>query len=431
MNKKSQKKIKILLIFVTLSIMCLASSVKSFQKEKKSTTNNTIFAYYIDGISSITFPKQNTEYSLDTSASSCTNGVVPSLDYASWTFVGDYSHYQSSNDVATRCNIYFVKNKTVSTALGELSVYPYTPDFTKSACDDEACESHEKGIYQMSDDDGTSYYYRGSVENNYVEFAGLWWRIVRINGDGTIRLIYDGTTSHTNGESSTDRYYNTTKFNEEHTDNMYTGYMYTNEEAHGLGTSSTIKQMNDTFYESRLTDYTEYIDTNNGFCGDRSTLNLQSGVGTGTITTYNKGYLRITTSSPTLTCEESNDYYTVNSSSKGNKALTYPIGLITVDEVMLAGHSGGAFDGSYNYQKSSPNSYLTIGQKFWTMTPLGGYNSFNFTSWDTLIATVEENGLINDYSTTVIYAIRPVINLKANLTFTGNGTISSPYKLSE
>ena len=208
MNKKSQKKIKILLIFVTLSIMCLASSVKSFQKEKMSTTNNTIFAYYIDGVSSITFPKQNTEYSLDTSASSCTNGVVPSWDYASWTFVGDYSNYQSNDDVATRCNLYFVKNQTVSTALGELSVYPYTPDFTKSACDDEACESHEKGIYQMSDDDGTSYYYRGSVENNYVEFAGLWWRIVRINGDGTIRLIYDGTTSHTNGESSTDRYYN-------------------------------------------------------------------------------------------------------------------------------------------------------------------------------------------------------------------------------
>ena len=83
-------------------------------------------------------------------------------------------------------------------------------------------------------------------------------------------------------------------------------------------------------------------------------MNVQSGVGTGTVTTYNKGYLRTVTSNPDLSCENEKDLYTVSGSSKGNKALSYPIGLITVDEVILAGHAGGVFDGTYNYQKLLP-----------------------------------------------------------------------------
>ena len=73
-----------------------------------------------------------------------------------------------------------------------------TPDFNQVATTDE-------GIYAAQDDYGTSYYFRGAVENNYVKFAGFYWRIIRINGDGTIRLIYDGTSAHANGESSEDR----------------------------------------------------------------------------------------------------------------------------------------------------------------------------------------------------------------------------------
>ena len=61
-----------------------------------------------------------------------------------------------------------------------------------------------KGIYKTEDDLGTSYYFRGAVENNYVKFANFYWRIIRINGDGTIRMIYAGTSAHANGESTTD-----------------------------------------------------------------------------------------------------------------------------------------------------------------------------------------------------------------------------------
>ena len=319
-------------MYIFLVGVFLGTSVASFPEDKDFNVINgrvqdpgdIYFAYYVDGQIIRELPSQNTGYIFDEEQSNCTNGVVPSWDNASWSFVGNYSNYTKTDYTRTKCNLYFTKTKTVSTVLGDLEVYTYTPDFTKSACDDATCESNEKGIFETTDDDGTSYYYRGSVENNYVYFANRYWRIIRINGDGTIRMIYDGTTAHTNGESSTDRQVGTTQFNSAYSDNMYLGYMYTNEEAHGLGTSSTIKLANDNFYTSVLSSYANYIDTNAGFCGDRSPLNNQSGVGTGTVLTYMKGYLRVSASTPSLSCENSSDYYTTSSSSKGNKALTYP-----------------------------------------------------------------------------------------------------------
>ena len=391
------------------------------------------FSYYIDGVASQNPPLQNTEYTLDINTSNCTNGVIPSWNHSAWEFQGNYSNYNSGDGNSVKCNLYFVKNQTVSTVLGDLSVYPYTPDFTKSACDSSSCESHEKGIYAMTTNEGTTYYYRGSVENNYLEFAGYWWRVVRINEDGSIRIIYDGTTPHKNGESSTDRQIGASQINTSNTRNEYVGYMYALDNAHGITTSSTIKQANDSFYESHLADYAEYIDTESGFCGDRSTLNLQSGVGTGTVTTYNKGYLRMVRSTPSLNCENTNDLYTHTSSSKGNKALTYPIGLITMDEVILAGTGGGVFDGDSNYTPSSPNSYIQTGNNYWTMTPAGSYNPFGNSSWSACVFYVNASwlGLIDDYNTSNSHGLRPVVNLRSDVTITGEGTIESPYKVVE
>ncbi len=386
------------------------------------------FAYYVDGQFSESLPKQNTEYTLDTHASTCTNGVIPNWDYSTWHFDADYSNYQETNK-RTKCELYFVKNKTVQTALGELSVYPYIPDFTKSACDDAVCESHEKGIYETTDEDGTSYYYRGSVENNYLKFAGYYWRIIRINGDGTIRIIYDGTKLHANGETSEDRQIGTSQINVSASRNEYVGYMYTLGEAHGLGTSSIIKQANDEFYVNHLATYSEYIDTNAGFCGDRSTLNLQSGVGTGTVTTYYKGYLRMIESSPSLLCEDERDLYTHISSNKGSKVLTYPIGLITMDEVIFSGFGGGVFNGGYNHMPSSPNSYLRTGNSYWTMTPIGGYNPFSYTDWVVFMFSISNSGGYDDNWPNDGRGLRPTINLRSDLKFVGNGTISSPYKI--
>ena len=441
--KEKNSKKKFIIIFTISCILLLAgvflyTSFAVFTEDKNfNVINGTsqdpgdiYFAYYVDGEITRDMPSQNSGYLFDEEQSNCTNGVIPSWDNASWSFVGNYSNYTKTDYSRTKCNLYFTKTKTVSTTLGDLEVYTYTPDFTKSACDDEACESHEKGIFETTDDDGISYYYRGSVENNYVYFANRYWRIIRINGDGTIRMIYDGTTAHQNGESSTDRQVGTSQFNTAQNDNMYLGYIYTSGNAHGLGTSSTIKQANDSFYTSVLSSYATYIDTNAGFCGDRSTLNNQSGVGTGTVSTYMKGYLRVSTSTPSLSCENSSDLYTVSSSNKGNKVLTYPVGLITADEVMLSGSSGGIFDGNYNYQKATPDSYLTTGNHFWTMTPAGYYNPFGTTYCYAHLFAVYSSGDFDDYDAYGANALRPVINIRSDVTISGDGTMESPYTIS-
>ena len=389
------------------------------------------FAYYVDGKVSRTMPSKNTGYTLDTTNSSCDNGVTIDWDYSKWKANVYYENYTANDKTRTKCILYFNKTaKTVKTALGNIEVNSYTPDLTKSACDTSSCESHEKGIFSTTDADGTSYYYRGAVENNYVKFAGYYWRIIRINGNGSIRIIYDGTSAHSNGESSTDRQYGTSQFNTAYNNNMYLGYMYTSGDAHGTGTSSAIKTNVDKFYTDKLASYASKLDTNAGFCGDRSNLNLLSGVGTGTVTTYNKGYLRVEESAPTLTCENTNDYYTVSSASSGNKKLSYPIGLITADEVMLAGHAGGVFDGSYNHQKSNNGSYLTTGNHFWTMTPAGGYNPFGDALWYAFVFFVYASGEFDDYRVNGTFGLRPVVNLKSGVTITGSGTKTNPYVVS-
>ena len=439
-NNYKRKSYVILVIgFLLLSISSyLFYKSYALYEEKKDfdVINGTVedpgdiyFAYYIDGVISRNMPLQNTGYTLDETKSNCNNGVVPTWDNAGWKFIGDYHNYSATTNTRTKCTLYFNKTtKTVKTALGNIEVNSYTPDFTKSACDDSTCESHEKGIFETKDNDGNpTYYYRGSVENNYVKFAGFYWRIVRINSNGSIRMIYDGTSAHANGESSTDRQYGTSQFNTSDGNNMYVGYMYTSGEAHGTGTSSAIKTNVDKFYNDKLSSYASKLDTNAGFCGDRSNLNQQSGVGTGTVITYNKGYLRVVESAPTLTCENDSDYYTMASASGGNKKLSYPIGLITADEVMFAGHAGGVFDGMYNHMKSNNGSYLITGNWFWTMTPAGGYNPFYETGWRAPVFYIYGNGVIDDAYVRGVGGLRPVINIRSDVTITGSGTMTDPY----
>ena len=387
------------------------------------------FAYYLDGEISREMPEQNTGYTLEEAKTNCNNNVTVTWDNASWEARVNHKNYSATTNTRTKCTLYFNKTaKTVSTALGNIEVNSYTPDFTKSACDDESCESHEKGIYETTDYDGNlTYYYRGSVENNYVKFAGYYWRIIRINSNGSIRMIYDGTSAHSNGEASEDRQYGKSAFNTVDNNNVYVGYMYTSGEAHGTGISSAIKTNVDKFYIDKLASYASKLDANAGFCGDRSNLNLQNGVGTGTVMTYNKAYLRVVESSPTLVCENTSDYYTVSSVSNGNQKLSYPIGLITIDEMMYAGNAGGVFNGTYAHMKSSNKNYLVIGNHFWTMTPAGGYNPFGNTAWVAKVFGVNAWCRLDDNDAVGVYGVRPVINIRSDVTITGSGTMTDPY----
>lgn len=240
-------------------------------------------------------------------------------------------------------------------------------------------------------------------------------------------MIYDGTTVHDNGESSTDREYGTSQFNEKEDNNAYLGYMYTLGEAHGLGNSSKIKTMNDQFYADKLSNYSSKLDTTVGFCGDRSAINLQSGVGTNKVITYMGGYLRVEQSTPSLICENESDYYTISNASKGNKALTYSIGLISSDEMLLAGSAGGIFDGKNVYVKPSKNGYLTIGNLFWTMTPAGYYNPYGFGYLLACMFNGTISGSYDDNGLHYALGLRPVINIRSDVTITGSGAKKDPY----
>ena len=162
LKNKKQTFIIIFSIFIGLILgYFLFGNSYVFYEEKKNfdVINGTVddpgdiyFAYYIDGTISRSMPTQNTGYTLDETKSNCNNGVIPTWDNAGQKFIGDYHNYIATDNTRTKCTLYFNKtSKTVSTALGNIEVNTYTPDFTKSACDDESCESHEKGIYETTD----------------------------------------------------------------------------------------------------------------------------------------------------------------------------------------------------------------------------------------------------------------------------------------
>ena len=444
LKKYHEKKTKnmYILLFASLSILLVAGVLfyksYAYYEEAKDfdVINGTVedpgdiyFAYYIDGEISREMPAQNTGYTLDETKSNCNNNVTVTWDNASWEAKVNHKNYSATTNTRTKCTLYFNKtSKTVATALGNLEVNSYTPDFTKSACDDSSCESHEKGIYETTDYDGNpTYYYRGSVENNYVKFAGYYWRIIRINSNGSIRMIYDGTIAHTNGEASEDRQYGTSQFNSSYNDNMYVGYMYTSGEAHGTSVSSVIKTNVDKFYTDELVSYASKLDVDAGFCGDRSSLSLQNGTGVGNLTTYFRGYLRSNQNVPTLKCENVNDYYTASTSSTGNKSLANSIGLITLDEAILLGYTGGIFDGAYNLQEKNIDGFLTIGNHFWTMTPAGFYNPFGGSYIRSIVFCITSHGSIDDADVYNLNFIRPVISIRSDVNITGNGTIDDPF----
>ena len=240
-------------------------------------------------------------------------------------------------------------------------------------------------------------------------------------------MIYDGTVAHDNGEASEDREYGTSMFSQGNIDNMYVGYMYSIGNAHGLGTSSIIKTANDNFYTSKIAGYSSYIDTSSGFCGDRSSYNVMPGVGTGTVLTYYKSYTRFNRATPSLKCNDSSDYYTTSSASTGNKALTYSVGLITLDEIVFAGSGAGYYDRADFNTPQNINGYLMSGTDFWTISPSGYFNLFGFPSIFAVIFSISKYGIINDTYSSSGQGLRPVINLKNTLKFTGNGAKNNPF----
>ncbi len=302
---------------------------------------------------------------------------------------------------------------------------------------------NDKLLNTAPDDYGTSYYYYGAVTDNYVSFANKLWRVVRINGDGSIRLVLDDVAKDSSGNVIK------TAFNTNYNDNAYVGYMYgtvgstTYDATHKNINDSTIKTKVDKWYEDNLkTNYANYL-SDTLFCNDKTLASNGIGgvttqLGYGTNKTYyasterlqySTGTTNITTAKPTFKCAESatNDYsrFTVSvatlpTGNKTNGNLKYPIGLLSADEVSYAGaYKSGQTNKTYYLYNSSITFY------WWFSSPRGYTGSYA----DDWLVHGSDGGIYNN-SVNGTFAFRPSINLKAELLVNGgDGTKSSPYKV--
>ena len=348
----------------------------------------------------------------------------------------------------------------------------------------EASSSSEAVLAGAVDDYGMSYYFRGNVANNYVQFANKCWRIVRVTGDGSIKLVLHNDNvnnvaspcaSSNNSTSAAFARYSgttyTTAFNDKRDDNAYVGFKYgtagsrTYAETHANINKSTILQNLETWYKNNLATYESKL-ADTIWCNDKSTklnqtvittsLNTTTnklnksvgnypGLGYGTNLTLYSGRQRVRTNyyytdtsskqygtvgtGPTLICPLDNDdgklsKFTVSDTIYGNGALDYKVGLLTVDEVLYAGSIDYHGYQALNYNYSTINSYLrenATSTWYWSFSP------YNFDGL-AYVLYVGGSGIVGNYWVTDTSGLRPAVSLTSATTISGgNGTSSNPF----
>ena len=288
-------------------------------------------------------------------------------------------------------------------------------------------------LASTKDDYGTSYYFRGAVKNNYVQFANKCWRIVRIVGDGSVKLVLhnDNTSNISNPCSSVNNnssaafaHYNGTTyesaFNQSANDNAYMGFMYGSAGAsdyastHANVNKSTLLTNLETWYKSNLITYESKL-ADTIWCNDKSTVN--GGLGYGTNFTSYGPYDRVYCNDCELSliCPNDNNggklsKFTVNDTTNGNGNLTYKIGLLTADEIAFAGNS---------YNKTNFSAYLfeNSASSYWTLS------TFIFSGSEVLAWT----GSLYYTNVSSALGLRPAISLTSSVTASGTGTSEDPY----
>ena len=318
--------------------------------------------------------------------------------------------------------------------------------------------SSEKLISSTMDDYGLSYYYRGRVQNNFLVFANMCWRIVRITGKGDIKIaLYNYNPNNASNpclasEDGTDRafarYDNSENgtvgkslFNSLGNNNTYFGFMYgdttgTYEDILSNETDSVILTNLKTWYDAKFTSSEKDMLADVIWCNDKSfdtnTYNLSTWGGS-TRTDYS-GKKRIepdSTATPSLVCPNflgTNENmkkiskFTASDTTHGNGSLNgYKIGLLTVDEVAFAGSQYSYGSSNSNYLQKNASSV-----DWWTMTP-SYYSSYAYvykissTSGKLMTANVASGP----------YGIRPAVALKSGTLVSGSGTQDDPYIVME
>ena len=348
-------------------------------------------------------------YRVNTEKSTCSNGATP-------TGVAPNITINNLNKSGTSCYLYFDKYVppiTIDNIIATLNPKDTTPDFSQIATTDEGVYKTEDGMYG-----GYSYYWRGAATTNHVIFANKCWRIVRINGDKTIRLIYNGPVKTGNtcagngansesgvmGATNAEKHYSTS--DGQYNNSSYVGWTYSlGSQRTTSGTASNAKTQTEKWYNANITGTNASKVADGKFCNDRDVGKDSSGTqgtwsATGS-TFYYAGYWRLHKDyTPTLACN-SGDVYTLK------------VGAITADEVEFA---GGKNENNTSY-------YLYNGQYYWTMSPIswGGGRANMF--------IVNLDGHLNSNYVNNAFGLRPVINLKSDTEFQvgGNGTLDNPY----
>ena len=369
-----------------------------------------IIGLYIDGEEATELNSSKT-YTLDTTQSTCAykdGSTIDNLDISYESETGKLT-ITPFTVKGTKCTLYF--NEQVfakDTILANYSTvktrtFPLTTSSTVT-------ETTTGTIYKSAnsnqyDNDGEVYYFAGNPTDNWVKWAGFYWRIIRINGNGSIRMIYQGTSPNTTG---TGTQLQTSAFNSSYDRSEYVGLKYTSGQQHGQNTNSTIMGVLNTWYNSKLASYADDIDTNVGFCSDRNMGSEYSWSSQPSSTIFYAAYDRLVKTSsnvnPSFKCSNSSDL------------LKIPIGLITADEVIMAGlaWSGG-----------TTSNYLYTGEYYWTMSPCLFSGSY------AVVFRVNLNGRLYGSDVNGSLGVRPVVNLKADVQFSeGNGTSTNPYVVS-
>ena len=293
-------------------------------------------------------------------------------------------------------------------------------------------KDNTKTLYTSTENGTTVYYFAGNATDNWVKFGknasnkDLYWRIIRTNSDGGVKLLYHGTST-----TATDAVINaSTKFNEKYNDPMYVGYMYGTSNATAIDRSntnnSTIKGIIDTWYENNLkTNYIKYLSTTAVYCNDRS---VTSGTYSVSSSFNYAAHTRLgTNKTPTYDCTDTNDKFTVDTST-GNGKLTYPIALMTADEVSFAGGLYGDNAKTWYYYNSAKGS-STGSTWWWLLSPNYWNGSYAFVF---NVSGSDDPGYLDSGRVNGPYGVRPAVSLKSCVkTSGGDGSASAPYTIEE
>ena len=308
--------------------------------------------------------------------------------------------------------------------------------------------SGTNGIYTTTPTNGNVpvYYYRGDADkvNNNIIFNNMCWKIIRTTETGGIKLIYNGTPIDGKCETQTGEatQIGSSSFNESYDDNAYVGYMYgtvgstTYAATHANTNESTIKTYIDNWYNQNFDAIATAKLEDTVFCNDRSTKAYDANtIGNTSYSSYGDlGYGKNKTlygaahratyysknPNPSLVCQNQNDKFTM-SSQNGNGKLTYPVGLITLDEVVLAGFNT-YYSNESDYKDTT--NYLCTNSDYWTFSPV-----LMYADGAARVGYVYSAGYVGVDRVDSASGVRPVVSLISGtlVNSNGDGTSANPY----